>query len=141
VTISGLYSGLENHVFTFTVAGSGSVGNGTLQLNVTDEDGEVAGTLNIGTGYPAGETIELDNGLKIAVGMGELNAGDSFQVQALATTDTSGLLAAAGMNASRSSAMDMQVSREIWCTGPDRHRVRSDLATTGACGWRQCETR
>lgn len=121
VSVSGLYTGQENHVFTFTVAGSGSVGNGALQLNVTDEDGEMVGTLNIGTGYAAGETIELDNGLKIAVGMGELNAGDSFQVQALATTDTSGFLAAAGMNAffSGASAIDMQVCREI-LDAPDR---------------------
>jgi flagellar hook-associated protein 1 FlgK len=121
VSVSGLYSGTENHVFTFTVAGSGSVGNGALQLGVTDENGEMVGTLNIGSGYAAGETLELDNGLKIAMGMGELNAGDSFQVQALATTDTSGFLAAAGMNAffSGTGASDMQVCREI-LDAPDR---------------------
>jgi flagellar hook-associated protein FlgK len=121
VSVSGLYSGQENHVFTFTVIGSGSVGNGALQLAVTDENGEMVGTLNIGSGYAAGETIELDNGMKIAVGVGDLNAGDSFQVQALATTDTSGFLAAAGMNAffSGDSAGNMQVCREI-LDAPDR---------------------
>ncbi|MCL5278465.1 MAG: flagellar hook-associated protein FlgK [Planctomycetes bacterium] len=121
VSVSGLYTGQENHVFTFTVAGSGSVGNGALQLSVADEDGEMVGTLNIGTGYAAGEAIALDSGLKIAVGMGDLNAGDSFQVQALATTDTSGFLTAAGMNAffSGDSAGNMQVCREI-LDAPDR---------------------
>jgi flagellar hook-associated protein 1 FlgK len=131
VSVSGLYAGSENHVFTFTVAGSGSVGNGALQLDVTDENGEVVGTLNIGTGYAAGETVELDNGLKIAVGTGALNAGDSFQVQALATTDTSGFLAAAGMNTffAGESALDMQVCRDI-LDAPDRIATAfgSDLA-------------
>jgi flagellar hook-associated protein FlgK len=121
VSVSGLYAGTENRVFTFTVAGSGSVGNGTVQLGVTDENGEMVATLNIGSGYAAGETLELDNGLKITLGMGDLNAGDSFQVQALATTDTSGFLAAAGMNAffSGTGALDMQVCREI-LEAPDR---------------------
>jgi len=121
VSVSGLYAGDENHRFTFTAVGSGFVGNGDLQLNVTDENGQVVGTLNLGTGYAAGETVELDNGLKIAVGTGELNAGDSFQVQALATTDTSGFLAAAGMNTffSGESAIDMGVCREI-LDAPDR---------------------
>jgi flagellar hook-associated protein FlgK len=131
VSVSGLYAGSENHLFTFTVAGSGSVGNGALQLDVTDENGEVVGALNIGSGYAAGETVELDNGLKIAVGTGELNAGDSFQVQALATTDTSGFLAAAGMNTffAGQSALDMQVCRDI-LDAPDRIATAfgSDLA-------------
>jgi flagellar hook-associated protein FlgK len=131
VSVSGLYAGSENHLFTFTVAGSGSVGNGALQLDVTDENGEVVGALNIGSGYAAGETVELDNGLKIAVGTGVLNAGDSFQVQALATTDTSGFLAAAGMNTffAGQSALDMQVCRDI-LDAPDRIATAfgSDLA-------------
>ena len=131
VSVSGLYAGTENHVFTFTVVGSGSVGNGALQLAVTDENGAVAGTLNIGTGYAAGDAVELDNGLKIALSMGALNAGDSFQVQALATTDTSGFLAAAGMNAFfwGEGASDMQVCREL-LDAPDRIATAfgSDLA-------------
>jgi flagellar hook-associated protein 1 FlgK len=131
VSVSGLYAGSENHVFTFTVAGSGSVGNGALQLHVTDENGEMVGTVNVGTGYAAGDVVELDNGLKTAVGTGELNAGDSFQVQALATTDTSGFLAAAGMNTffSGDSAGDIQVCRDI-LDAPDRIATAfgSDLA-------------
>jgi flagellar hook-associated protein 1 FlgK len=131
VSVSGLYAGSENHVFTFTVAGSGSVGNGALQLHVTDENGEMVGTMNVGTGYAAGDVVELDNGLKIAVGTGELNAGDSFQVQALATTDTSGFVAAAGMNTffSGDSGGNIQVCRDI-LDAPDRIATAfgSDLA-------------
>jgi flagellar hook-associated protein 1 FlgK len=121
VTVSGLYQGAENHTFTFTVAGSGSVGNGDLLLNVTNESGDVVDSLNIGTGYAAGDVLEMSNGIRIAVSLGELNAGDSFEVEAFATTDTSGFLAAAGMNAffAGTSAADMQVCREI-VAAPDR---------------------
>jgi flagellar hook-associated protein FlgK len=115
VSVAGQYSGAENHVLTFTVAGSGSVGNGSLQLDVKNEKGDFVGSVNIGDGYAAGDTITLNNGLTIAVGTGQLKAGDSFQVQALATTDTSGFLAAAGMNAffSGASASEMQVCSDI----------------------------
>jgi flagellar hook-associated protein FlgK len=121
VSVSGIYEADENHVFTFTVASSGSVGNGSLQLGVADEHGNLVGTVNIGAGYAAGDAIELSNGLKIAVSTGGLNAGDSFQVEALATTDTSGFLAAAGMNTffSGASASEMRVCPDI-LSSPDR---------------------
>jgi flagellar hook-associated protein FlgK len=121
VSVSGFYTGDENHVFTFTVAGSGSVGNGNLRLDVADEHGNAVGTVNVGAGYAAGDAVELSNGLKIAVSTGALNADDSFQVEAFATTDTSGFLAAAGMNAffSGSSASEMRVGSEVF-DSPDR---------------------
>jgi flagellar hook-associated protein FlgK len=121
VDVSGIYSGDENHVFTFTAVGSGSVGNGNLRLDVSDEDGSLVGTMNVGNGYAAGDAIPLNNGLKIAVNMGELNDGDSFQVEAFATTDTSGFLAAAGMNTffSGASASGMRVCSDV-LDAPDR---------------------
>ena len=53
--------------------------------------------------------------------MGQLNDGDSFEVEAFATTDTSGFLAAAGMNTffSGSGASEMRVSSDI-VDAPDR---------------------
>ncbi len=121
IGVSGIYSGTENQTFTFQVAGSGSVGNGALRIDVTDASGGVVATLNVGDGYAAGDVIELNNGIKISVGMGQLNAGDSFEMEAFATTDTSGFLAAAGMNTffSGSSASDMRVSSDI-VDAPDR---------------------
>jgi flagellar hook-associated protein 1 FlgK len=121
VTVSGLYNADGNHTFRFTVAGSGSVGNGSLRLNVTDESGNAVDTLEVGAGYAGGDVIELSNGIRISVGLGELNDGDSFDVEAFATSDTSGLLAAAGMNTffAGTSALDMRVCREI-VEAPDR---------------------
>ncbi|MCX5645685.1 MAG: flagellar hook-associated protein FlgK [Phycisphaerae bacterium] len=121
VAVSGIYDGDKNHVFTFTAVGSGSVGNGSLRLDVRDDAGDLVGTVNVGDGYAAGDVIKLSNGLKIAVGMGGLNAGDSFQVAAFATTDTSGFLAAAGMNTffSGASASEMRVCSDV-LDSPDR---------------------
>lgn len=115
VEVSGIYSGSENQRFTFEVVGSGSVGNGVLRLDVVDESGDVVTSLNIGDGYAAGDVIKLQNGIKISMGMGQLNDGDSFDIEALATSDTSGFLAAAGMNVffSGASASEMRVCEEI----------------------------
>jgi flagellar hook-associated protein 1 FlgK len=98
VSVSGIYSGSENQTFTFTVVGSDSVGNGSLKLEVKDGAGQLVKTLNIGAGYAAGDTLDIGNGIKIAVSSGGLNDGDSFEVDAFANTDTSGLLAAIGIN-------------------------------------------
>jgi len=121
VAVSGIYNGAENDTFTFTVVGSGSVGNGSLRLEVTDQAGNVFSTLNIGSGYAAGDGIEMTNGIKIAVGAGDVNDGDSFEVEAFAATDTSGLLAATGMNVffAGASASEMQLCQEI-ADAPDR---------------------
>jgi flagellar hook-associated protein FlgK len=121
VAVSGIYNGDANHVFTFTAVGTGSVGNGNLRLDVRDEGNNLVGTINVGDGYAAGDAAQLNNGLQIAVGVGALNAGDSFQVKAFATTDTSGFLAAAGMNTffSGASASEMRVCDDVLNT-PDR---------------------
>jgi flagellar hook-associated protein 1 FlgK len=115
VSVSGVYTGTENQTFTFTVVGSGEVGNGTLQLQVRDGDSNLIDTLNIGSGYAAGDKLDFGNGIKIAVGSGQLNAGDIFGVKSFANTDTSGLLATIGMNTffTGNNASNMAVSDDI----------------------------
>jgi flagellar hook-associated protein FlgK len=121
VSISGIYTDDGNQTFTFTVDGTGSVGNGSLRLNVTDGNGDLISTLNIGEGYAAGDVLKLRNGIQFALGTGQFNAGDSFEVEAFATTDTSGFLAATGMNTffSGSSASEMRLCDDI-ADSPDR---------------------
>lgn len=135
VSVSGIYSGAENQTFTFTVVGAGSVGVGNLRLDVADESGSLISTLNIGQGYAAGDVLELRNGIKIAVGTGQVNDGDNFEVDALATSDTSGFVAAAGMNAffSGATASEMYVCSDI-ANSPDRiaTALGSDLADNAA---------
>lgn len=121
VTLSGIYKGDQNDTFTFTVVGTGTVGNGNLRLDVTDGNGDLVSTVNIGGGYAAGDVIELFNGIQISISTGNLNAGDFFQTLGLASSDTSGFLAAAGMNTffSGDSAGKMQLVDSIAGT-PDR---------------------
>ncbi len=115
ISVSGIYTGTENQTFIFTVAGTGSVGNGTLQLEVRDGSGALVDTLNIGSGYAAGDQLEFDNGIKISLSTGDLNDADSFEIDAFASTDTSGVLSATGLNAffSGNGASDMALAANI----------------------------
>ena len=99
VSVSGIYTGTTNQTFTFTVSGTNSVGNGSLQLTVTDADGDTVTSLNIGSGYAAGDKLDLGNGIKIALRNGDLAAGNTFEVDAFANTDTTGILPATNTNA------------------------------------------
>ena len=115
VGVSGIYTGTANDTFTFTAVGTGSVGNGTLQLSVTDGDGDTVATLNVGSGYAVGEKLEVGNGIEITLTTGDLVNGDTFEVDGFGDTDTSGFLLAVGLNAffSGSSAEDISVSTQI----------------------------
>jgi len=115
VSVSGIYTGTENQTFTFTVIGSGTVGVDDLRLEVTNENDEVIENLNIGAGYAAGDKLDVGNGIKIALSVGDLNVDNSFKVAAFANSDTSGMLVAVGINTffSGSSAANMAVCADI----------------------------
>ena len=125
VTVTGVYEGTVNETLEFAVIGDGSVGNGTLQLKVTNGSGNII-MLNIGSGYIANadaenpnpeSLLDIGNGIKIALSTGNLaeSDGDSFQIDAFADSDTAGLLVATGLNTffSGTSAGDMAVCSDI----------------------------
>ena len=118
ISVSGIYTGANNDTFQFTVVGNGSVGNGTLQLEVRDGAAQLISTLNVGAGYAAGDTLDIGNGIKISLSSGDLNAGETFDVDAFSSTDTSGLLAAVGINTflSGSDASSIAVCSDILAT-------------------------
>jgi len=120
ISVSGIYTGAENDTFKFTVSDAGLVGNGILQLEVTDNGGtgDVIAVLNIGDGYAAGDRLDIGNGIGIAISPGDFEVGDNFDVDAFADTDTSGLLAAAGINTFflGSNASDIAVCSDITAT-------------------------
>jgi flagellar hook-associated protein 1 FlgK len=120
ISVSGIYTGAANDTLRFAVSGAGSVGNGTLTLEVRDGAGagDVVATLNIGDGYAADDLLDLGNGVKISLSTGDFEAGDYFDVDVFASTDTSGVLAAAGINTffSGSSALDIDVCSDIAAT-------------------------
>jgi len=116
MSVSGIYAGQDNDTFTFTVVGTGDVGNGTLQLLVTDGDADTVATLNIGSGYAAQDMLEVgDSGIRISLTAGDLVDGNTFEVDVYANTDTSGVLTATGINTffSGSSASDIAVCSDI----------------------------
>lgn len=115
ISVSGIYTGTENQTFTFTTIGTGKVGNDNLQLEVRNGMGEVISTLNIGAGYAAGDKLDIGNGIKISLTTGDLNAGDRFEIDARASSDTSGVLAAIGLNTffSGRNAADIAVCSDI----------------------------
>ncbi len=120
ISVSGIYTGTENDTYRFTVSGAGSVGNGNLQLEIRAEGGagDIVATVNIGEGYAAGDQLEINNGIKITVSSGDFNAGDNFDVDVFADTDTSGVLAAVGINTFffGSNASDIAVCPDIIAT-------------------------
>jgi len=115
ISVSGIYTGTEKQTFTCTVIGSGSIGNGNLQLEVKNASAEVVKTLNIGQDYAAADSLNLADGITISITTGDLNDADSFQIEAFADTDTAGLLSAIGINTffDGSNASDMELCREI----------------------------
>ncbi|MHC4293321.1 MAG: flagellar hook-associated protein FlgK, partial [Planctomycetota bacterium] len=121
VTVSGIYTGSVNQTYTFTVSGTGSVGNGTLQVEARDGGGALVATLNVGAGYVAGEKLTIENGIEVALSTGDLNNGDTFEIDAFADSDTSGFLSAVGLNTffSGNNASNIMVSEDI-SDSPDR---------------------
>jgi len=86
--------------FTVSVSGGGSadVGNDTISIAASDGSSTIA-TLDVGSGYVEGTRLNLGNGIYVALDSGTLTDGDTFTVDAYADTDTSGILAATGINA------------------------------------------
>ncbi len=98
-TAHGVFEGSANETFTFTAVGDGQVGvTDGLGVEVRNGAGELVRTLAVGTGYAAGERLDVRDGLTVALAAGTLVDGESFTVEARAWSDTSGLLAEAGVN-------------------------------------------
>ncbi len=116
ISVSGIYTGAINQTYTGKVISGGTVGNTSgLQIQVRDGASQVVATVNVGSGYAAGDRIEIGDGIFISVGAGTLVVDEEFTIEALASSDTSGVLAAVGINTffSGSSATSMAVCSEI----------------------------
>lgn len=128
IQLSGTYTGTVNQTYTCSVSTEPSgqtlaVGNGTMNLIVTDGSGVVT-TVNIGQGYTPGTSISLSDGIKISLSIngtsaGYLNDGEKFSVDALANSDSTGFLAAVGINTffSGSDAKSMDLSDYVESSG------------------------
>jgi len=114
--VTGTYTGTENNVYNFKVVGSGTVGvTPNLTLQVTDSSGNLLSSLKIGQGYTAGSPLQVADGVSVQLGSGTVNNGDSFSTPVVARPDTSGILAALGINSffSGTNASDLQVNPNL----------------------------
>lgn len=116
INFHGSYTGQENKTLSFDILSSGQVGSeADLQVRVTDQDGNDLGKYQIGQGYEPGSIIDLGDGIQISFESGQLNAGDSFSVEALENPDPTGVLVGLGLNTffEGSGASDIQVSSDL----------------------------
>jgi flagellar hook-associated protein 1 FlgK len=120
VTISGIYTGTENQTFTCTVLDDGKIGNSTLRVRV-EIGADFVKEVNLGQGYAAGDLVDIGYGVKVSFGLdsttgeGILNKDETITIEALASSDTSGVLAAVGINTffAGKKASDMAVCLDI----------------------------
>ncbi|MBW8014776.1 MAG: flagellar hook-associated protein FlgK [Planctomycetes bacterium] len=99
--VSGVYLGDADETYTCTVNGTGVVGvTGGLSLTIRNSANQLVNTVNIGSGYSAASTFVVDSsqGIKLQMDAGSLVNGQTFQIEALADSDTSDFLAVSGIN-------------------------------------------
>jgi flagellar hook-associated protein FlgK len=112
--LAGIYTG-PNTSYTFQVVGSGTVGQTAgLALQVTDANNTPVATVNIGQGYAAGSPLSLPGGVTLQLSAGTLTVG-SFTYPVVSQPDTSGVLAALGVNSllTGSTAGDLGVNPTV----------------------------
>jgi len=96
------YTGETHLEYSVSFLAGGEIGTDsiTIQVSVSEPSGPVLRTFarDLDDGYDPGDTIELENGLKLCLSAGNVSAGDSFSFTAYASTDTAGVLDALGLN-------------------------------------------
>lgn len=114
--LSGVYKGDTNQIYTCSVSGTGGIGLvGGPQVTVTNGAGQVVASFDVGQGYEAGTKLFIDNGISLSFSPGDLNDTSTFTFETLADSDTSGVLAATGINCLfiGTSAATMGVKGEV----------------------------
>ena len=101
--VTGVYTGQANQTYTLTVsvdAGpSGRIGvTDGLTLVVRNAAAEVVKVLDVGQGYANGDWLGIEAGLLFAIQPGVLQDGEVITLDAVAESDETGFLAAAGIN-------------------------------------------
>ena len=101
-TVSGVYTGSTDETYTCTVVGSGKIGvTDGLSLRIENSSGGLVNTINIGSGYGATKPFLFDSSQKslyLKMESGPVIDGQTFDIVALADSDTSDFLASAGIN-------------------------------------------
>lgn len=121
--INGTYTGASNGRLVFVPDGDGQIGvTPGLTVSVFDAQGIKIATLDVGSTYSPGSSIEVADGVSVSFGPGNLSATfqDVFAVDTIHDSDTSDVLVALGLNSffHGTNASDLSVNRAIE-TNPD----------------------
>ena len=134
--IGGTFADTTNRVIRATVVGDGDIGvDDDLFLDVRNGAGDLITRVNIGLGYGPGQELDLGYGLTATLGAGTVSDGDFFTFAALASSDPTGFLAAAGLNTffRGSTASDISVRQDM-LDNPGRLALAIDADGTDARG-------
>ncbi len=115
-SVSGVYSGQSNDTYTFTALGSGTIGTTSgLQVEVKNSGGTVVATLDVGSTYTAGNTLNVANGVSLSLSSGTITTGNTFSLNVISDSDTTNLLASLGINTffSGTDASNIAVSTDV----------------------------
>ncbi len=115
-SVSGIYSGSTNDVYTFTALGAGTIGQTSgLQIEVKNSSGVTVTTLDVGSNYTPGNTLSVADGITISLSGGDVVAGDALSLDVVSDSDTTDILSALGVNSffSGTDASDIAVSDTI----------------------------
>ena len=115
-SVSGIYTGTANDVYTFTALGAGTIGvTSGLQIEVKNSNGDTVTTLDVGSSYTAGTTLSVADGITLSLADGVIAAGDEFSLDVVSDSDTTDILSALGINTffSGSDASDIAVNDTI----------------------------
>ncbi|HHT9111882.1 MAG TPA: flagellar hook-associated protein FlgK [Candidatus Wunengus sp. YC65] len=115
-SVSGVYSGQSNDTYTFKALGSGTIGTTSgLQVEVKNSSGTVVATLDVGSTYTAGNTLNVANGVSLSLSSGSITTGDTLSLNVISDSDTTNLLAALGVNTffSGTDASNIAVSTDV----------------------------
>lgn len=100
--VSGAYTGATDDRWTFRPNMDGTIGSTPgLRIAVFDKSGKQLADLDVGPGYSPGDELDVLSGVQVAFGFGDVSAsaGDVFQLDVVADSDTSDVLVALGLNA------------------------------------------
>jgi flagellar hook-associated protein FlgK len=132
VSLSGSYTGTANDRLTFRAVGSGTIGvTEGLTVEVRNAAGSVLGTFDVGAGYEAGTSVHVVDGVRVTFTAGTLNAGDVFSTPVVADGDTSGLLAALGLNSFFVGAGASNIEVNSWLQEDSRRLATSHTGEPG----------
>lgn len=99
ISFGGEHYGDRNDEYTVSFSGAGTIGaTPGLTATVTNRVGQTVATVNIGADYEPGTAIALSEGLTLQFGNGTVAATDTASILTTAEPDTTGILAALGIN-------------------------------------------